>query len=239
MNKPRQDLATIEAQLAAEAAKVSEQVGQPEARKIALDRSGNFIAPGGVNLGTEIEVCIIDFCSANDYYTSVFNPDKPVPPVCFARGRELADMYPEDSSPEKQSETCAECPHNQFGSRGNGKACKNTRALAVVLTSEIDVDEPEETPIYLLSVPPTGLKSFDAAALQAARVLNGPPIKALFRVRAVSAGTYTTMQFSAPAPNPHYAELFQLRDKAEDIIGRLPDLSNYVPTRQPNQQVRR
>jgi hypothetical protein len=238
MNTPRQDLATIEAQLEAEAAKVSAQVGQPEARKISMDRTGNFIAPGGVNLGSEIEIVVVDFCSANDFYTAAFDPNNPKPPVCFARGRELADMYPEDISPEKQAENCSVCPQNQFGSRGNGKACKNTRLLAVVLTNEIDAEEPDETPIYLLSVPPTGLKSFDAAALQTARILNGPPIKAVFTVRAVSGGTYNTMQFSTPSPNPHFAALFQLREKAEDMLGRLPDLTNYVPTRQPN-QVRR
>lgn len=238
MNTPRQDLATIEAQLAQEAAKVSAQVGQPEARKIAIDRSGNFIAPGGLNLGAEIEVCVIDFCSANDLYTAAYDPNKPAPPVCFARGREIADMYPEETSPEPQAETCAVCPHNQFGSRGNGKACKNTRNLAVVLMNEFDEDSPEDTPMYLLSVPPTGLKSFDAAALQAARLLNGPPIKGVFTIRAVSGGTYTTLQFSTPQPNPFFADMFALRDKAEEIIGRLPDLTHYVPTR-PQAQGRR
>lgn len=236
MNTPRQDLATIEAQLAQEAAKVSQQVGQPEARKIALDRSGNFIAPGGVNLGTEIEVAILDFCSANDYYTAAYDPNKPAPPVCFARGREIADMIPEEISPERQAENCAVCPHNQFGSRGNGKACKNTRNLAVILMNEFDPDEPEEATIYLISVPPTGLKSFDAAALQAARILNGPPIKGVFTIRSVSGGTYTTLQFSTPQPNPYLVEMFPLRDAAEEIIGRLPDLTHYVPTKP---QVRR
>lgn len=238
MSTQRQDLATIEAQLEAEAAKVSAQVGQPDARKIALDRSGNFIAPGGVNLGTEIEVVVVDFCSANDYYTAAYDANNPKPPVCFARGREIADMYPEEASPEPQSENCAVCPHNQFGSRGNGKACKNTRSLVVALVNEIDDEDPDETPLYLLSVPPTGLKSFDAAALQAVRILNGPPIKAVYTVRAVSGGTYTTMQFSTPAPNPYLAAVFPLRDKAEELLSRLPDLTNYVPTRQPN-QVRR
>lgn len=238
MSTKRQDLATIEAQLEAEAAKVAAQVGQPDARKISLDRSGNFVAPGGVNLGTEIEVVVVDFCSANDYYTAPYDPNNPKPPVCFARGREIADMYPEESAPEPQAENCAVCPHNQFGSRGNGKACKNTRLLAVALTSEIDEEEPDETPLYLLSVPPTALKSFDAAALQTARMLNGPPIKAVYTVRAVSAGTYTTMQFSSPSPNPYLAAVFQLRGKAEEMLSRLPDLTNYVPTRQLN-QVRR
>lgn len=237
MTTSRRDLATIDAELAAEAAKISQQVGQPEARKITIDVNGNFIAPGGLNLGNEIQVCVVDFCSANDYYTAAYDPNNPAPPVCFARGRELADMQPEESSPEPQSDNCKDCPHNQWGSRGNGKACKNTRSLAVVLMDEFNPEDIENAEMYLLAVPPTGLKSFDAAALQASRMFNGPPIKAIMTVRAVKQANYTTMQFASPEANPHYADMLELRDDAFDLISRLPDLSNYKPTpqRRPTQ----
>ena len=182
-------------------------------------------------LGAEIQVCVIDFCTAHDYYVGTYDPNNPAPPVCFARGRTIAELYPEESAPEPQSETCGPCPWNQFGSRGNGKACKNTRNLAVVLADELG-DEEVDPELHLLVVPPTALKSFDAAVLQCARIFNGPPIKALLTVRVQPMPTYTTMSFSSPEANPHYADVFHLRDAAEDIIGRLPDLSKYVPTKQ-------
>lgn len=230
-SKPRQDLATIEAELAAEAARTAEYVGQPDVKKITVDRDGNFVAAGGEKLGSEITVCVVDYCSANDYYTSQWDPNNPKPPVCFARGRVIAEMVPEEEAPEKQSEACAPCPHNQFGSRGNGKACKNTRNLAVVLAEDIeklaDGDRPD---MHLISVSPTALTSFDAMVKQCARLYNGPPIKALVTLKAVSKGTYTTLQFGDTEPNPYFAEVFPLRDAAVDIIGRTPNLDNYVPT---------
>jgi len=241
MNQQRRDLMAIEQELAARAAQIREQVGQPEARKISLDRSGNFVAAGGVNLGSEITICVVDFCSANDYYTAAYDPNTPRPPVCFARARKLADLAPEPEAPEPQAENCAICPHNQFGSRGEkAKACKNTRLLAVVLADELaHLAEGEKPEMHLMSVPPTALRSFDAYALQAARLFNGPPIKTLVTVRAVPKGNYTTLQFSAPEANPYYAEVFELADMAEELLGRLPDLTNYVPTRQSQQRVAR
>lgn len=228
----RRDLATIDQELADEAAKVSKYVGQPESKKITIDRSGNFVAAGGLNLGNEIQICVVDFCTAHDYYVGTYDPSSPAPPVCFARGRTIADLYPEDTAPEPQSETCAPCPHNQFGSRGNGKACKNTRNLAVVLADELG-DDQQDPELHLLVVPPTALKSFDAAVLQCARIFNGPPIKGLITVRVIQQANYFTLQFSTPEANPFYADVFDLRGPAEDIIGRIPDLSKYVPTAKP------
>ncbi len=239
MVTPRQDLATIDAQLAQEAADVSKTIAQPESRKITQDRDGNLIAPGGLNLGNEINVCIVDYCSANDYYTAAYDPNNPAPPVCFARGRELAEMYPEDISPEPQNQQCGIpgktgcCPHNEWGSAGKGKACKNTRNLAVVLIDELDLEH-QEPDLYLIQVPPTGLASCDAALLAAARMYNGV-MKAIIPIRTISKGAYTTLQFGSPEPNPHYADLFQYRDLAEKMIGRLPDLTNYRPTKTAQQ----
>lgn len=232
MTQQRRDLASIDQELAERAAQVREQVGQPESKKITVDRNGNFKGPGDLVFGNELTVCVVDFCSANDYYTASYDPNNARPPVCFARGRAIADMYPEDTAPEPQSENCASCPHNQFGSRGNGKACKNTRNLAVVLADELEGLKEGETPeMYLLPVPPTGLKSFDAFALQAARLYDGPPIKALVTIKVVQQGNYNTLQFTMPEPNPHYREVFPLMDAAEELIGRLPNLSKYEPTK--------
>jgi hypothetical protein len=232
MNKPRQDLATIEAELAAEAARVSDYVGQPDVKKITVDRDGNFVAAGGEKLGNEIHGCIVDFCSANDYYTSAWDPNNPKPPVCFARGRVIADMVPEETSPEPQAESCAVCPHNVFGSRGNGKACKNTRNLAFVLAEDLErLQEGEVPDLHLISVSPTALASFDAMVKQCARLYSGPPIKAIVSIKAVSKGTYTALQFGNTEPNPYFVEVFPLRDAALDIIGKLPNLDNYVPTK--------
>ncbi len=232
MTTKRQDLATIEAQLEAEAANVSKFVSQPSTKKISLDRDGNFVAPGGLVLGTEIRICVIDFCTAHDFYTASYDPANPAPPVCFARGREIADLYPEESAPEPQSETCATCPQNEWGSGGgNRKACKNTRNLGVVLADDLDLESDEDPDLYLLSVPPSAIKSFDAAVIQCARMFNSGPIKAILTVKAtVVNNQYTTLQFMMPEANPDYVRLFELREAVEPIIENLPNMANYKPT---------
>lgn len=239
MNTKRQDLKTIDETLAQEAANVSKYVGQPSTKKISLDRDGNFVAPGGLALGNEIAVCIVDFCSANDYYTAAYDANNPAPPVCFARGREIEDMIPEESAPEPQNAQCGIpnrpgcCPQNEWGSGGgNRKNCKNTRNLAVVLADDLDLDV-EKPELYLMSVPPSALSSFDAMVVQCARMFNSGPIKAIVTVKAIQQGTYTTLQFSMPEINPHYAELFELREAALPIIENLPNLANYRPTPAP------
>ena len=82
---------------------------------------------------------------------------------------------------------------------------------------------------------PSAVRSCGIRHLPGPGMLNGPPIKAVYTVGAVSAGTYTTMQFSSPSPNPYLAAVFPLRGKAEEMLSRLPDLTNYVPTRQLKQ----
>lgn len=49
--------------------------------------------------------------------------------------------------------TCDNCPYNQFGSDGKGKACKNMRRLYVMMDGRPD--------IYLLTVPPTSIRDIN------------------------------------------------------------------------------
>nr|WP_182428247.1 hypothetical protein [Clostridium sp. OF09-10] len=51
--------------------------------------------------------------------------------------------------------TCDNCPYNQFGSDGKGKACKNMRRLYIMMSGRPD--------IYLLTVPPTSIKDVNKA----------------------------------------------------------------------------
>ena len=71
-------------------------------------------------------------------------------PDCFSSD----GIRPDPSSTNKQAKTCAACPHNAFGSAstGRGKACPDTKRMAV---AQIDrLDDP-----ILLRVPPTSIKN--------------------------------------------------------------------------------
>jgi hypothetical protein len=227
----RVDVNEINKALSTEAQSIRQTISSGGIPKITISRTGSFTSPEG-DLGTEISGVIIDYCSSNKFYPHAYNANNPLPPVCFAFGKVVADMAPLDESPEKQHEDCATCPRNEWGSAlngGKGKACKNTRELAFVL--EEDLDDPDAT-IYLVSVSPTAIKSFDAVANQISRTLDGPPIKAIITIKAVPAGTFTTMVFQAKEANPNYAAHFAMREEAQALITQVPDTTNYVPSTQ-------
>lgn len=235
----RVNIAEVDKQLSTEAQSIRQTISAGAVPKITISRNGTFVGPDGLELGEEISGVIVDFVSANKFYPHAYNANNPLPPVCFAFGKVIADMKPDPSSPEMQDEVdehtgeglgCASCPRNQFGSAlngGKGKACKNTRELAFIL--EEDLENPDAT-MYLISVPPTAIRSFDACANLIGRMWDGPPIKAIVKITARPQGQYTTMTFEAKAKNEQYPEHFQLRKEAEGLILQLPDLSNYVPS---------
>lgn len=227
----RTSLATIEAQLAEKAKDFNKTVQQPQGRRIQLDqKTGNFIAPGDVNLGTELKIIVVDFCSANRYYPGKYDPSNVVPPVCWAFGDVINEMEPEEAAPEKQSELCMKCPHNQWGSAGNGKACKNTRELAVVLADELD-DPDYEPELFHISVAPSSIKHFDRAATEVYNLFNGPPIKAVITLKSKTVKNWVETDFVGIEANKHLERVFDLMEQAPALIARDPDMTNYKPSR--------
>lgn len=228
-----QAITQVDAELSKEIADIKRQIGAPSSNSLKLDNKGTkFIAPDGQDLGNEIQVVVVDFVSANRYYESTFDSNNVTPPVCYAYGRVIDEMAPDPEALKPQSDACGPCRWNQWKSdvRGTGKACKNTRELALLY---IDPNDPEsaddpKTPLWRFSVPPTGLKSFDGFVNGVLRGLNGPPIKAVVTMTAVDMGTYTTVAFSDPVPNPQYAVHFSRRGECEDLLIRKPDYSKQT-----------
>lgn len=227
------DLATLNAQLAQEAAQsVANAISKPTGRKITV-KNKQFVLPDGTVLGSTIDVVVIDFISMNRYYTEVFNPNDPKPPVCFAMGKDLSAMAPHEEAPEKQSDICRTCPMNQWESDprgGKGKACKNTRELAVILAS--DADDPEAL-IYTMSVSPTSIKSFDSMVAYVARTFEGPLVKAVISVTTNPNTDFAQLVFADPALNEDFAEHYARRPEAQDFLFVVPDLSAYEANPKP------
>lgn len=225
------NIARIEAELAERAKTMSEQIGQPDSRKITVDqKEGRLVGPGGLDLGDEQHIVVVDFCTVNRYYDRPYDGNAPMPPACYAVGDIIKDMVPEDGVPAPQSASCATCWANKWESdaKGRGKACKNSRDLAIVLADELE--DPDIDPVmYVVSCAPTSLKSFDAAAQQSHRMFGGTPIKAIMTMRVKSTENYFNLAFSDPQPNPYLERVFPLLENTADMLGRLPDFSNYQP----------
>lgn len=226
-------VALIDDALTNEVENLKQQIGQPTGARIKVEPSGNFVLPDGLNLGDEIQVAIINFVARNTYYSSPYNPNNMAPPDCYAIGTVRHDLLvPEDDSPNKQSDACATCELNKFGSGSNGvgKACSNRYLVAVLV---VDPDNPgahnaPDAPVYLLDLPPTAIKSFEGAIRHTAGMM-GHWAKALYTVTAKPAGTYAKISFGSPEPNRDYAVHFARRDEVHDMLHRKPDFSAPPP----------
>lgn len=230
-------LATIDQELNNEVALLKDMIGQSAGNKLSLEATGDFITPDGMNLGNEIQIVVVDFASRNNLYLTPYNAQNVAPPDCYAIGRVIRDMAPEDDSPSPQADSCLACPMNQFGSGNNGKskACQNRRLLAVLI---VDPDNPDahnelDAPIYTLDLSPSNIKAFDGAVAHVARSLNGPPIKAILTVVGKNVGTYATVAFVDPMPNPDYAAHAGRRAEVQDMLFRKPDFAAYEAKAQP------
>lgn len=137
---------------------------------------------------TRLKVVIVGSNPAitKNYYDKAWDPNaEATGPDCFS----MNGKTPDPESPLPQSDTCAACPKNAWGSKisPNGqkiKACADQKRLAVVAG-----DDPSG-PIYLLQVTPAALK--DLNQYQKELTLRGIPPEVVF----------TTLSFDTDASFP-------------------------------------
>jgi hypothetical protein len=216
---------TLREQLANESANIASRISQPGGDRIRYSKQNQLVLPDGSEVD-ELEVVVLDFISSNVFYDRDYDPKNPIPPACFAIGANPAELVPSKNSPAVQSTTCKACPNNQFGSKGNGKACKNTRLLAVIPYDGL-VDG--ESDIWIQSIPPTSVKSFDAyVQLLSVRHKSVP----------IGVRTMLSMEPKADYASPRFKVLGllddellekanQLRSSAQTRLLTEPDVSAY------------
>lgn len=83
------------------------------------------------------------------FYPGAFKEGEATPPSCWSSD----NVRPDSGVTEPQSKTCADCPHNIKGSSasGEGKACRTSRRMAVVLADDIKGN------IYQFNLPATSV----------------------------------------------------------------------------------
>ena len=183
--------ANIEQQFADEVAALQKRISAPSGDRITVTQAKTFKLPNGLEVD-ELECVVVDFAAANYWYDSQFDRNNIVPPKCFAIGLEPAGLTASDNSPHKQCESCAGCWANQFksASNGRGKACSNTRLLCV-----LPVDADEDTPLQIIKVSSTGLKSFDGHVASVAQKA-GVPIRGVITKITFSDDEWASLRFS-------------------------------------------
>lgn len=212
-------IVNIQEALKAQAAAMANRTSPATGNSIRVTQDKMFALPDGTKDAGPIDLVIVDFVSRNEFYEGAYDPNNIAPPVCFAIGDEPRSLAPSPNSPAPQSDTCANCNMNVFGSAGNGKACKNTRVLAV-LPPESDAD----TPLWQLKLSPTALKSFDGYVNNLARG-GMVPVQMVTSVSFDPNSTWASLRFGDPQPNPNLADHFARQGEAKEMLNREPDLT--------------
>jgi hypothetical protein len=211
----------VNAAMAAEVAAIQNRISAPTGDRIQATQGKTFKFPNGQEVDS-FECVIVDFAASNMYYETAFDRNNVTPPACFAIGLEPATLVPSDNSPEKQSAGCSSCWANQFGSSGKGKACSNTRLLAV-----LPLDADSETELMILKVSPTGLRAFDGLVGTVARQMNLPIRGVVTEISFSPDQEYASMRFRAIGPTSK--DLLMLaQSRKEEAMQRLltePDVS--------------
>ena len=150
--------------------------------------------------GNRMGVIILDSVLENVFFEGEFDPDVPQAPVCFAFGRDEAEMAPHEavSTVEgftAQCESCHGCEKNKFGTaeKGRGKACRNTRRLAMISAGTMDKDgnfspyEDESAlakgPIGFMKLPVTSVRAYAGFVKSVNATLGRPPFGIYAEVR--------------------------------------------------------
>lgn len=222
------NIISIQDALKAQAAAVSDKVAPASGNSIRVTQDKQFLLPDGTKTPGPLELVIVDFTSKNSFYEGAYDPKNISPPACFAIGTNPLKLVPSKNAPVAQATDCASCPMNQFGSNGTGKACKNSRVLAV-----LPPDADENTPLWLLATSATANKGFDGYVGGVARVFQMPPVGVVTTVGFDPNETYAKLVFSNPQPNANVADHFARQEEAKAMLAVEPDTSSYVKAPPP------
>lgn len=221
--KSGSNVVSIQEVLRAQAAAMSEKTAPARGNAIRVTQDKQFLLPDGTKTPGPLQLVIVDFTSKNAFYEGAYDPKAIAPPACFAIGSNPLKMVPSKNAPLAQATECSGCPMDLFGSAGTGKACKNSRVLAV-----LPPDADENTPLWTLATSPTANKGFDGFVTSVARVFQMPPVGVIATVSFDENETYAKLVFTDPQPNPSVGVHFARQDEAREMLAAEPDVSSFV-----------
>jgi hypothetical protein len=147
----------------------------------------------------QMAVIIVDALLENVFYEGEYDPDTPQGPKCFAFAKVEDELKPHptvvDAGNDMHSQ-CAGCPMNDWGSadKGKGKACRNTRRLAIIPAGKFDgkkfepiedVDHYKTAAIAFMKLPVTSIKGYSTFVKQIGNSLKRPPHGVITKVKVI------------------------------------------------------
>lgn len=173
----------IEERLAKLAAEAVEQEESVTSGSFITFKAGVMEFAGNPVAGNNMDVVIVDAIMENCYYPGKFDAKEKRPPICYAFGRDDKELAPHPESAEPQSKLCKDCEHNKFGTadegRGDGKACKNIRRIAMIPADAIgSYEDVIKAEIAMAKIPVTSVKGW-AAYVKTLNALQKKPPQAV------------------------------------------------------------
>jgi hypothetical protein len=222
------DMAQIRKDLQAQASAMGERTAPPSGNKIVAGNDKMFKLPDGSKVA-ELRAVIVDFGTVHSFYERPFDAKNVMPPGCFAYGSNPKDMAPVAESPNRQAENCQECPMNEFGSAGDGKACKNARRMVLLPLNDAGDDVDGDGQLLVLDTSPTAIKGFDGYVQSVTRAFQLPPIGVITTIGFDGSVDYQRMVFSDPVPLPSLAAAYARQGEAQEMLAAKPDFSGWKP----------
>lgn len=214
-------------QMALDAAELKKRIQAPGGDLIKLTKDKHFKLPDGTKQPGPLTVVILDFLSVNKFFDRPYKEGEITPPACFAIGTEPSSLIPSKNSPDKQNESCNKCPNNEFGSKGNGKACANHRLMVVRAGTGTEGANPD-SPKYLLQVSPTGIKAFDSYVSSIHTQFDTAPYAVVTDIYFDPESEYQSLRFGNPQPNVNLVLHMGERKAAHERLLQEPDVSGYT-----------
>lgn len=152
-------------------------------------RGGRLSFNGSELHNNEVAVVVCAAIFENVYYEGRFDPDQPAPPTCYAFATQESELAPHKIVQEAgnaQHDQCKGCDQNEWGTAdtGKGKACRNTRRLAVLpcgifhpTTHAFEPYEPEQleaAAFGFMKLPVTSVQGYAAYVKSIANGLKKP-----------------------------------------------------------------
>lgn len=222
------DVNAVRESLRAQAAAMAERTQPPGGNKIVLGNDKLFKLPDGSKVET-LKAVIVDFITAHSYYEGAYDSKNIVPPGCFAMGQNPKDLAPVADAPNRQAENCQVCPMNEFGSAGAGKACKNSRRLALLPLNDEGTDVDPEADILIFDVSPTAIKGYDGYVQSVARTYQMPPIGVITTISADPNVEHQKAVFSDAELYSGVADAMARQEEAREMLAVKPDFTGYAP----------
>ncbi len=176
------EIANYDEMLAAMAKKAT-AIEKPTTSNIGT-RAGILTYNGEAVPSNKLNCIVIASTHANLYYEGDYDEKNPTNPVCWAYSEDGENMVPHPKSSKPQNADCESCQWNAWESDpkgGRGKACKNTRRLAIIPADTTTEDLPTAE-IATMQLPVTSVKVWAQYVNKLSTLFARPPL-----------GVYTTI----------------------------------------------